>query len=231
MMMEFLALAGFAILIGFRHGLDSDHIAAIADMVGAEKQKKGQLRMGIMYAIGHGVIVLVMGLLVIFLGSHLPESVLKSMEFLVGISLFVLGSIILYSVLKQNKHYTYESRIMIVYKACRRFFRRKTDEKPVNITKFGIFGSFVVGVIHGIGAETPSQVLVISSSAGLNNLTASLMQLLLFVVGLLLATILVTFIASWGFMKAKYKRKAYLFLGVITGVYSVFLGLSMMNGI
>jgi hypothetical protein len=85
-------------------------------------------------------------------------------------------------------------------------------------------------VIHGLGVETPTQVLVITNAVGLDNLTAATMQLLLFVVGLLLSTILITLFASWGFMKARFKKTLFFFLGAVTGLYSVGLGFMIIYG-
>lgn len=38
--MELMTFAVLAIFIGMRHGLDGDHVAAIADMVGSERRRK-----------------------------------------------------------------------------------------------------------------------------------------------------------------------------------------------
>lgn len=227
MIAEVLAFTSFAILIGFRHGMDSDHIAAITDMVGAEHERNRQIRMGMMYAIGHSLVVLIIGLLVILLGTRLPERLIESMEFLVGLSLLVLGGYILYSLIRTRNDYHHKSRWEIAYQGIKKILPWKTP----NLTKFGILGAFIVGILHGIGAETPTQVMIFTYSAGLENLTLSIAQLLLFVMGLLIATGLVTYLASWGFMKAKFKRKVYLLLGAVTGIYSIVLGSTMVFGI
>lgn len=230
MVIELVSFSLFAILIGFRHGMDSDHIAAIADMVGAENQRNRQLRMGITYALGHGSIVVIIGLLAIFVGARLPEEILSMMEFLVGFSLLLLGGFILVTLFRQRNHYEYQSRWQIVSGALAKLLNKKRIDET-RVSKIGIVGAFVIGVLHGVGAETPTQVLLLSSSIGMDNAVAAGMQLVLFTFGLLIATILVTYLASWGFMKSQFKRRAYLLLGSITGVYSVSLGISIIFGI
>jgi len=227
MFAEMIAFTSFAILIGFRHGMDSDHIAAITDMVGAEHERSRQIRMGMMYAVGHGLIVLIIGLIVILLGARLPERFTQSMEFLVGMSLLALGVYILFSLIRTRNDYQHKSRWEIAYQGIQKVLPWKTP----NLAKFGLLGAFIVGILHGIGAETPTQVMIFAHSAGLENLSLSIAQLLLFVSGLLIATGLVTYLASWGFMKAKFKRTAYLLLGAVTGTYSIFLGSTMVFGI
>lgn len=225
-MLEVISFTMYAVLMGVRHGMDSDHIAAIADMVGAEKQRKKQLQFGITYALGHGAIVMMIGLLAIFFGSRLPEPVLSLMEQFVGLSLLVLGLFILFSVFRQRQTYQHQSRIQIAVQLLSRFFKK--ENRGLSAQKMGIIGAFAIGIIHGIGAETPTQVLLISSSVGLDNVTIASMQLLFFTIGLLIATILITYLASWGFTAMK-KRWAYILLGSITGGYSVLLGITMLK--
>lgn len=226
MLAELFSVSLFAVLIGFRHGMDSDHIAAIADMVGSERERKRQLQMGITYALGHGSIVAVIGSAAIILGTRLPQGLLDAMELLVGYSLLFLGGFILYSICRQKEEYHYQSRWEILYEMAAKLFNRRKKE-AMNVSRIGVFGAFAVGVIHGVGAETPTQVVLISSSVGLDNTAAAVVQLFLFTFGLLVATILVTYLASWGFLKAGFKRVAFIFLGLITGSYSVLLGISI----
>lgn len=228
--MELFIVPAGLFLMGFRHGLDSDHVAAIADMVGAETQKRRQLVMGILYALGHGLIVLVMGLIAVLVGVHLPDKVLQAMEMLVGTSLLILGSVILYSVFRQRNDYVYVGRWELIYRSVRSLFGRKGKEK-MSVAKLGVIGAFFIGIVHGIGAETPTQVALISSAAGLNDTMASVLQIMLFSLGLLVATTGITLIASWGFMKAKIFRKLYTVLGCLTGGSSVVLGIMIIAGV
>ncbi|SEB13651.1 high-affinity nickel-transport protein [Thalassobacillus cyri] len=227
--MEIITFALLAVLIGMRHGMDGDHIAAIADMVGTESKKKRQVSLGVMYACGHGIIVLIIGLITIFLGSKLPESTLSVLEVCVSLTLIILGGVILLSIFKRKKDYEFKSRITILSEMILKTVN-KTGDKNVKLSPVGlaIIGAFIVGIIHGIGVETPTQIAVISNAVGLDNITVAAIQLILFVIGLLVSTILITFLLSWGFMKAKVKQNLYLIFGSITGLYSVGLGLLML---
>lgn len=227
--MEFITFALLAILIGMRHGMDGDHVAAIADMVGTEVQKKKQISLGVMYAFGHGIIVLIIGLITIFVGSKLPSTTQSFLEGCVSLTLIVLGGFILYSIFQREKEYEFKSRITILSEMILKIVNKSSNEKvKVSPVALAIIGAFIVGIIHGIGVESPTQIAAISNAVGLDNITNATIQLILFVVGLLISTIFITFFLSWGFMKAKFKRNLYVILGSITGFYSVGLGLFMM---
>lgn len=227
--MELLTFSLLAILIGMRHGMDGDHIAALADMIGREKQKVKQYSLGVMYSVGHGFIVLIIGLLAIYLGVRLPEGAYGILELLVSFTLILLGGIILHSVIKHKQEYEYKSRISIVYGFIEKLTKREEGKrilsKPFTL---GVIGAFIIGLIHGIGVESPTQIAIISNAVGLDNITAATLHLFLFVIGLLISTIAFTFLLSWGFLKASVKKTLYIVLGSLTGTYSVGLGLYML---
>ncbi len=229
--MEFIMFALLAVFIGMRHGIDGDHVAAIADMVGSEQRKKKQLTLGVMYAIGHGMIVMVIGVLFIYIGLQLPDATKQVLEMLVSFTLILLGMFIIWSIFKQKKEYEYKSRLRIVVEFFHNIAKKVksgTKTNQLSPTKLGAIGAFIIGILHGIGVESPTQIAIISNAMGLDNITVALIQLTLFVFGLLIATIGITFCLSWGFMKARVKDKLFLLLGTITGAYSLVLGIFMM---
>ena len=189
------------------------------------------MSLGVMYAFGHGSIVLIVGLISIFIGVELPHTTRELLEVLVSLTLIILGGIILYSLLRQKKEYEYKSRLKIVYELMAKFMTKMKVEfkgKRLSSMQLGIAGAFVIGIVHGIGVESPTQVVLLTNAVDLNNLTAATMQLILFVLGLLISTVCITFCLTWGFLKAKLKRQLYFLLGSITGIYSLGLGVSML---
>jgi high-affinity nickel permease len=225
--MEMTVFAAGFLLMGFRHGLDSDHVAAIADMVGAQTARGPgrNLRLGLMYALGHGMVVLVAGLLAVYLGARLPESALKVLEMLVGATLVALGAGVIASMVRNRHSGRYVSRAALVGGWLRGLTGRRSEPK---LQGLGAAGAFVVGVIHGIGAETPTQLALISTVAGIGSMTMAGAQILLFTAGLLAATTFVAFAASVGFVKAALNRRLCLALGCLTGAYSMGLGAAIL---
>ncbi|ARU61505.1 hypothetical protein CBW65_11175 [Tumebacillus avium] len=217
--MEWISALTISALLGMRHGFDPDHIAAITDMTGTNTKARRGLKLGILYALGHGLIVFCIGLIAIFFGQHLPEGVLTFTEGLVGASLLVLGFIMLRSLVTERKNFTFKSRWIMLYELLSRKGRK--DGAPIH---FGLIGAAVVGVIHGLGAETPTQMMVLGQSSQVGNTMLSLVLLLMFVVGLLMSTSAVSCFTAWGFFKARSFRVINVILGLLTGGYSLYLG-------
>ncbi|MGJ7919233.1 High-affinity nickel-transporter [Neobacillus sp. LXY-4] len=220
-----------AILIGMRHGMDGDHVAAIADMVGSEKKKRKQLSLGMMYALGHGTIVLTIGFISIYLGLEMSEQTRQKMELLVGVTLVILGGYMMYSLFQQKEGYEYKSRLQIIFlflAKCAEKTNLKGIEKRLTPLHLGIISAFIIGVIHGIGVESPTQITILTNVTGDHTFAAATVQLILFVVGLLISTVLIAFLLTWGFMKARLRKSLFLLLGLVTGIYSLVLGITML---
>ncbi|MDF2904573.1 MAG: hypothetical protein K0S25_2211, partial [Bacillus sp. (in: firmicutes)] len=137
--MKLFTFALLAILLGMKHGVDGDHVAAIADMVGSEEKKRKQISLGVMYALGHGTIVFLIGLISIYLGLEMPDSTREVMEGLVCATLIILGGFMIFSLFRQKGDYKYKSRVQIVF----HFFGKliqKTNliEKGKNLSSFKI---------------------------------------------------------------------------------------------
>src|SRR5262245_64210437 len=69
-----------AFLFGFRHGVDWDHIAAITDITSSQEERGRALEYGSMYALGHALVVFLIGSAAIILGTRLPDGVDAGME-------------------------------------------------------------------------------------------------------------------------------------------------------
>lgn len=228
-MLETLSFGMIFFMMGIRHGFDTDHIAAISDLVGAEAQnntRRRSLKLGSMYAIGHGSIVLIIGLLALFVGAKLSDPFKQALETLVGITLIILGAAILSTLIRQYYGHPYRNRYSVLLHWMTRLLGIKKVRKTA-LKQLGVGGSLIIGVIHGIGAETPTQLALLSTTAVIGSTKTAVFQILLFALGILVSTLLIAFLASWGFMKAHASRVLLAVLTGITGIYSIGLGASI----
>src|SRR5439155_1572709 len=78
----------------------------------------------------------------------------------------------------------------------------------VHASQYGPKTAFGVGMIHGVGAETGSQALLLAGIAGVTGVTG-IVILLAFVVGLLASNTLVAVVSASGFIGAQRLRPVY----------------------
>lgn len=78
-------------VFGLRHGMDWDHIAAITDITSSQDDSRRSMFFSTLYALGHALVVFVLGVAAIEFSSRLPDSVDAVMERFVGVTLILLG--------------------------------------------------------------------------------------------------------------------------------------------
>lgn len=235
-----LALALFGLTLGLRHGIDWDHIAAITDITQAQPSRWRGFLMGTLYALGHASVVVMLGLLAILAGRRLPDWVDGYMERVVGVTLVVLGVWVLYSLVRDPGAFRLQSRWMLVFAAVRRAYRwlvarlagRATlSSEPAASATYGVLASIAIGMIHGIGAETGSQALVLAAAAGATSAFAASYVLIWFVLGLVISNSFITLGSILGILGASTRKALSLALGVLVGVFSLGVGLLFLLGL
>ena len=113
-----------AFLFGFRHGIDWDHIAAITDITSSQENRRASVVFGTLYALGHALVVFVIGSAAILLGAKLPESVDPIMERIVGFTLVILGVFVFASLIKHGREFRMRSRWMLIFSGVRTAYRK-----------------------------------------------------------------------------------------------------------
>ena len=278
-------LGGMAIL-GFRHGFDWDHIAAITDITSTTTashadddipasapmpahghdepgaphghshadagalhvlsesrfahEQRHAVGLASLYALGHASVVVVLGVLALVLGAILPEWVDPLLEKVVGATLVLLGIWVLISVVQYMRgkgEFRMRSRWMLVFDGVRYAWDRLQarihghEHEPIaHASQYGPKTAFGVGMIHGIGAETGSQALLLAGVAGVTG-AQGVVILAAFVVGLLASNTLVAVTSATGFIGAQRLRTLYVIVGAVAGLSSLLIGALFIAGL
>lgn len=122
-----IALLLTALGLGLRHGIDWDHIAAIADISSSAENRKRGFALSMTYAIGHGIVVFVLGVLAIVFGLAIPDGVDVWMGRIVGATLIFLGGWILIELIRKGRDFRLRSRWMLVIDGTFAGMRRVRD--------------------------------------------------------------------------------------------------------
>ncbi len=220
-----------ALFFGLRHGIDWDHIAAITDLTGASQTfQKGFLQANL-YVIGHALVIVILGLSAILIGAKLPNSIDKFMEPVVGLTLLGLGLVLLLSITIKRKTINNFSRGVLLFNLIINLYNRVHKKfSPHHHDKHSIKSisgksAFIIGLLHGIGAETPTQVTLFAATAGAKSPLDGILALGAFVIGLMVSNTTITVLSIMGFNKFSKNANVSLVLGSITSVFSIFLGL------
>lgn len=271
-----LGLIASAFLLGLRHGVDWDHLAAISDIAATQETPRRGVVMSSMYVAGHAAVVFAIGSIAIITGRNLPGWADALMGAVVGWTLIILGVYVAYTLIRYRGAVPMRSRWMIILSAVRRLYIRvrshlaRRRAKPVAhshphsalatfhhegtesgeatgrlprhshhhvhdpdhepFTDYTRTTSLGIGMLHGIGAETPTQVLVFLAAANAGGAVAGLVVLTAFLLGLALANSAITLGAAYGFLASHNRGWVYTSLAGATAVVSLFVGILLVAG-
>jgi high-affinity nickel permease len=225
-------------VLGFRHGFDYDHIAAITDITSVQQKTSSAMRLGLLYAAGHATMIALLGSIVILFQLSLPHRLDSWAERLVGVTLIVLAVYVLGNLAWGSPQAIPPSRGALIIRGFRRLRRRFAPkggdagiqpeaDQTLNYTGPIAFG---VGVIHGLGAETPSQIALFLLAANLGGVAKGIGGMAMFLVGLLTMNTLMTASACGLFHRAApHPRTMRIFVG-LTAIYSFIVGCVFLLG-
>jgi len=269
-----------ALVLGLRHGIDWDHIAAISDLTAPNDARTG-VRLGTLYALGHGAVVFVLGVVALLIGSRLPPSLDEVMGRVTGVTLLLLGAVVLTSLARERGEFRMRSRWLLLVVELRRVLRRLLLRlRPVDAVQHAhthaavdglhhddAIGDAVdasgrdvpggrlrapthhhahvhrdgwdqssakfavcIGMVHGVGAETPTQVVVFLAAANAGGSAIGITVLLVFLTGLFASNSAVTLLGVTGFRKASARQGVHIAMAVLTTVLSVVVGVALLIG-
>lgn len=97
-----MLLLGF--LLGMRHALDADHLAAVATLATRSRSVGRTVGLGIAWGTGHTLTLLLFGGVVLLLDLVVPVQAAAALELAVGVMLVLLGANVLYRLWRDRIH-------------------------------------------------------------------------------------------------------------------------------
>jgi ABC-type nickel/cobalt efflux system permease component RcnA len=155
-----LALLGFAFVLGLRHALDVDHLAAVSTLVGRGRGLWRSALLGAAWGLGHTASLLTVAVGVVALHTEIPPVLAQGLELAVAAMLVALGVRLLATVLRGgalHAHVHTHGRGPHAHPHLHTGTRDDHDHVP------GGRRSFVVGLVHGL-AGSASLMLSVAAS-------------------------------------------------------------------
>jgi high-affinity nickel-transport protein len=218
---------------------DTEHASPASTKLGDE-QKRAML-LGTLYALGHAAVVTVLGILALAFGTVLPDWVDDVMGPVVGATLVFLGVWVFVSLYQYARHgheFRLRSRWMLVFDSIRYAWRRfqarlhgHEHVDPMEMSSYGVRTAFGVGMIHGIGAETGTQVLLIAAIGGASSQGLGIPMMVAFIAGLLISNSIVVAVTATGFIASRFRERIYVAIGVVAGTFSLVIGAIFLFGL
>src|SRR3954452_12747153 len=88
---EFITSSGLGSLLGMRHALEPDHLAAVSTLVSHERSGFRAAWLGVCWGVGHTLALVVVAAALVALRAEMPAAVANLFELLVAAMLIALG--------------------------------------------------------------------------------------------------------------------------------------------
>lgn len=153
-------LTGF--VIGLRHALDADHLAAVSAIVSDRKSLWSSSLVGGLWGIGHTLSLIIVGILVIVLKVSISETAETYLEAAVGLMLVILGLNVLRKVFVADQIHTHQHE----HNARSHSHIHSHDKSDSLLTHHALNPrSVLVGMVHGLAGSAGLMLIVLPTIA------------------------------------------------------------------
>ncbi|RUW86140.1 urease accessory protein [Mesorhizobium sp. M1E.F.Ca.ET.063.01.1.1] len=156
-----MPILGLGFLMGMRHALEADHIAAVSTIAAGRTRMTDIVQHGLTWGLGHTLTLSSFAGVAIILGRTIPAVLAGHLEAAVGVMLVALGSNLLWQL--------WRDRIRLLHGLDVRHLHvgdgaaNGSTERP---TKHGFrWRSLAVGLMHGMAGSAALLVLTVSQVA------------------------------------------------------------------
>ena len=189
------------VLLGMRHALEPDHLAAVSLLVARRRSPAAGLVVGALWGVGHTLALFAVGCVLALIGRHLPARTAAGFELLVAAMLVALGTRALAG-------------------AARPKSAPVVSDAPPAIDR-APWQPLLVGVIHGLAGSGALTALVV---ARLPSALARLLYILLFGAGAALGMACLTGLAGWPLARMQSSPRLLRSVSAAAGLISLALG-------
>ena len=100
--LELMTSSGLGSLLGMRHALEPDHLAAVTTLVTGERSGYKAAFLGVCWGLGHTVALIAAGTVLVILRAEMPVRAADTFEFCVALMLIGLGLRAIYLAARQG---------------------------------------------------------------------------------------------------------------------------------
>ncbi|MGB5177644.1 MAG: urease accessory protein [Gammaproteobacteria bacterium] len=179
------SLLSLGFLLGMRHALETDHVAAMASLVTRSGSVGDSIRQGAVWGAGHTLTLFLFGSLVLLLDTVMPEKLAQGLEFMVGLMLVGLGIDVLRRLQRDRIHFHFhrhvdgQRHLHAHSHAGERGYTAVHHHYHHNRRRFPLRALFV-GIMHGMAG---SAVLILLTLQSVHSPLTGMVYILLFGVG------------------------------------------------
>ena len=228
-----LAVLAFGFLLGLKHATDADHVVAVANIVGKERNVWQSIWIGASWGAGHSVPLLILGIVILItkdVALHRYEAVAPYLELGVGIMLIYLGISAAWNVLRGRLHMHQHGHGAGQHIHVHASHAPQESHRRAKLlhNSFFILGkpvfrvrSFAIGIVHGLAGSAAVMVALLPT---IDSAWTGFGYIALFSIGTMLSMAALTIVLALPFRATTAKHTLNRLVTLAAGALSVAVG-------
>ena len=217
--LELITSSGLGSLLGMRHALEPDHLAAVSTLVTGERSSVKAALLGVCWGLGHTFALVAVGIVLVVLRAEMPARVADVFEFLVAVMLVGLGLRAIYLAARQGPagptHAHHHGGVAHVHPGA---------PAHIHIGAWTLARRpLLVGAVHGLAGSGALTALVLTT---LPSTAARLAYMALFGLGSTLGMAVLSGLLGWPLARMGSHRTLARGISLAVGCVSIVLGLA-----
>jgi high-affinity nickel permease len=221
---QLVTLLGVGFLLGLRHALDTDHLAAVSTVLAERPSLLASSAVGLYWGVGHTFTLLIVGSIVLFWGVHIPAEFEFIAESGVGVLLIMLGGMLALKLYRERWHvhsHDHDGQPHVhlhSHQQQRDHHHRHWIAKSIR--------PFCIGMAHGLAGSAALMLMILTTTT---DVATGLLSIFIFglgsIVGMMVIGMTISLPVIWS---RSISRR--LFLGVqgVASLASVLVGVWML---
>jgi hypothetical protein len=216
---ELMTSSGLGSLLGMRHALEPDHLAAVSTLVTGERSNYKAALLGACWGLGHTLTLVAAGAVLVVLRADMPARLSDAFELSVALMLIGLGLRAIYLAARQGptgpSHVHHHGHVVHVHQGA---------PAHVHIGAWTLARRpLIVGAVHGLAGSGALTALVLAT---LPSTAARLTYMVVFGLGSTLGMAALSGLLGWPLARAGSHRGLARGVSLAVGLVSTVLGLA-----
>ncbi len=222
---ELLTLLGVGFLLGLRHALDTDHLAAVSTVLAERPSLLASGAVGLWWGIGHTLTLLLVGSVVLAWGLHIPEEFEMIAESGVALLLIILGGTLARKLYRErwhvHSHHHHDGERHVHFHSHQRQEGHGHRHWIVDSIR-----PLCIGMAHGLAGSAALMLMILATTT---DVTSGLLSILIFGLGSIMGMMMIGLTISVPVIYSRSINQR-LFMGVqgVASFASVSVGLWML---
>jgi nitrile hydratase accessory protein len=206
----FAASAGLGAVLGMRHALEPDHLAAVSTLMTGERSSAKAAWLGAWWGLGHTLTLFTAGAVLVVIQAEMPAILAQALE--VGVVLLLIGF-----------------GVRAIHQGARRApkgpthsHKKSQASSPFQVDRWTLARPLLVGAVHGLAGSGALTALVVTT---LPSTVTRLAYLMLFGMGSTVGMVVLSGLMGWPLARLGAHHVCARMLSLTVGCVSSALGL------